>query len=245
MLSGPIWYAPSEPLRGAPAAPRSTATHETFIHSIRDAALAYAVEHGLDTASAAKLRAAKLVYGYGGGSYRGICVFGAWTHDDTKLEFVEIAASAEESDVQLAGTTVHELGHVLAGWNAGHGSDWRVACSRLGLLMAQASGQAYAPDHFAPTLWAAITLAPWPGDGRPRASLAPAGAFVPMSRPKGACPMGQGTRGGTSRGKGSGSRLRLYHCECLPPVKVRVASDDFQATCNRCAGAFTRQGKDN
>lgn len=33
-----------------------------------------------------------------------------------------------------------------------------------------------------------------------------------------------------------GSRLRLYECSC--PIKVRVASDSFDATCNGCAQAF-------
>jgi hypothetical protein len=36
-----------------------------------------------------------------------------------------------------------------------------------------------------------------------------------------------------------GSRLRLYECECK--VKVRVASDAFDATCNACGFVFTRQ----
>jgi hypothetical protein len=38
----------------------------------------------------------------------------------------------------------------------------------------------------------------------------------------------------------AGSRLRLWICGCSNPVKVRVASDDFQATCNRCNCAFKR-----
>lgn len=33
-----------------------------------------------------------------------------------------------------------------------------------------------------------------------------------------------------------GSRLHLYECAC--PVKVRVASDTFHATCNDCGEAF-------
>jgi hypothetical protein len=37
-----------------------------------------------------------------------------------------------------------------------------------------------------------------------------------------------------------GSRLRLYECGC--PVKVRVASDEFDATCNDCGESFERQG---
>jgi hypothetical protein len=38
---------------------------------------------------------------------------------------------------------------------------------------------------------------------------------------------------------GGGSRLRLWMCEC--GVKVRVASDDFQATCQQCEGLFEMQ----
>jgi len=35
------------------------------------------------------------------------------------------------------------------------------------------------------------------------------------------------------------TRLRLYECAC--PVKVRVASDDFAATCNVCDHPFERR----
>jgi hypothetical protein len=37
------------------------------------------------------------------------------------------------------------------------------------------------------------------------------------------------------------TRLRLYQCECDPPVKVRVARDDFDATCNICESPFELQ----
>lgn len=37
-----------------------------------------------------------------------------------------------------------------------------------------------------------------------------------------------------------GSRLRLWECGC--GVKVRIASDDFHATCDDCGEAFERQG---
>jgi hypothetical protein len=36
-----------------------------------------------------------------------------------------------------------------------------------------------------------------------------------------------------------GSRLRLWECAC--PVKVRVASDEFNATCGECDSPFERQ----
>jgi hypothetical protein len=35
------------------------------------------------------------------------------------------------------------------------------------------------------------------------------------------------------------TRLRLWACEC--PVRVRVASDQFNATCNECGCRFRRQ----
>jgi hypothetical protein len=37
-----------------------------------------------------------------------------------------------------------------------------------------------------------------------------------------------------------GSRLRKWVCGCEKPIPVRVASDDFDATCNRCGEAFRR-----
>lgn len=40
-----------------------------------------------------------------------------------------------------------------------------------------------------------------------------------------------------------GTRLRLWECEC--PVKVRVASDEFHATCDVCEEHFVRQGGDD
>jgi hypothetical protein len=41
-----------------------------------------------------------------------------------------------------------------------------------------------------------------------------------------------------------GSRLRLYQCECEPPVKVRVARDGFQAVCLVCEREFVQVGKE-
>ena len=38
-----------------------------------------------------------------------------------------------------------------------------------------------------------------------------------------------------------GSRLRLYECQCEPPMKVRVASNDFVALCLRCNNPFEKQ----
>ena len=51
----------------------------------------------------------------------------------------------------------------------------------------------------------------------------PHAALVPMLRPK------------------PGSRLRLWECKCPRPVKVRVASEDFEAHCDRCAAPFKQK----
>jgi hypothetical protein len=208
-------------------------THETFLHAVRDAVLSR-----VKPADRARLGEAKLTYGAGSGAYRGICVYDAWTNGSAHA-FIEIAASGEESPVQLAGTTVHELGHVLAGSGAGHGAAWRAACKVLGLDAVSAAGQDYQPAHFAPELWWTIERLPFPTDGRPtfHASIG-----VAPRRPLRPCPLGRGTRGGRSRGPGSGSRLRLWECSCQPPIKARVARDQWDATCNVCQTAYTRKG---
>ena len=46
----------------------------------------------------------------------------------------------------------------------------------------------------------------------------------------------------TGNYKKQSARLRLYECDC--PVKVRVASDTFNATCNECEGVFKRQASE-
>jgi hypothetical protein len=131
----------------------------------------------------------------------------------------------------LAGTTIHELGHCLAGTGTGHGRQWKLACKALGLIWCQAGGQAYSESDFAHEVWARIARLPSPSDGVPLHRARMNGS---VRQP---CRQGIGTRGGRSRGPGSG-RLRLYECEC--PVKVRVASNNFQARCLVCLSPFKR-----
>jgi hypothetical protein len=49
----------------------------------------------------------------GDGTYRGVTVFDAWENGVGRVDIVEIAATG-----QVAGTVIHELGHVLAGRGA-------------------------------------------------------------------------------------------------------------------------------
>lgn len=207
-------------------------THERFIHAVRELVLPR-----LNAEQAAALAKTKMVYGAGNPMVRGLCYYGHW-HDGTIGDLIEICAFGEESLVQLAGTTVHELAHVLAGRGAGHGRMWKRAAKVLGLHVAKASGQTYSPAHFDPALWNEISLLPPPADGRPTALLR---NYLLVPPP---CPLGVGTRMGTSRGPGSGSRLKLWLCACEPPVRVRVARKDFGATCHACGQSFRRPDGD-
>jgi hypothetical protein len=218
-----------------------TGTHERFIHATRAAVVERALDVAtVDAGEAERILHAKLVYGIGDGTYRGVCHYDAWVNGVGKVAVVEIAATAEESWVQLAGTTVHELGHVLAGWEGGHGPAWKAAAERLGLRRPMAAGQRYSLSQLAPRIRETVyRMADELDDGSPAFRTSGLGVRIPgVPRP---CSAGTGTRGGTSRGKGSGSRLRLWECGCTPkPVKVRAATDALDATCNVCGTAFVK-----
>lgn len=214
------------------ARPRNAAmTHERYVAAV--AALAIARLSPEEAELASKI---KLAYGSGPNGTRGVTYFGSWKGqgEDGARPFVEVCAFGEQDWIQLAGTTIHELGHVLAGPGAGHSKAWHAACARLGLRCVLAAGHAYMLANFAPGLREAIEALPKPVDGLPANLASGIGKFMKF-RP---CGAGHGTRGGKSRGAGSGSRLRLWACECVPPVKVRVASDAFAAHCDHCGAAF-------
>ena len=126
-----------------------TTTHEEFLLSVKELALATA-PHDVKR----KLEPVKLVYGHGDGHTRGICYYDHWRANGSgAVPFLEIHAAGEESVVQLAGTTIHEMGHALAGCGAGHAGAWKAACAVLGLNAREAGGQDYHADDFAPSLW--------------------------------------------------------------------------------------------
>lgn len=242
-----------------PREPRQPTTHELYLHAVRDVVVTRASERGAITAEQAEqLGRTKLLYGVGNGTYRGVTVYGAWHHggpvntrgeagEDSgasgRVDIVEVAATGQESWVQLAGTVIHELAHVLAGHAAGHSIAWTDTAVALGFTMRPAAaGQVYHLAMIEPAIRHAVhALAQRIGDGRPEFdthAIPTAATTTVTPRP---CSAGIGTKGGTSRGKGSGSRMRLWQCACAQkPVKVRVASDDFRATCDHCGAAFKR-----
>lgn len=216
---------------------------EQYIEAVRDIALDFA---SLDDATRDRLRSVRMVYGVGTGRERGRTIYGAWNAGPSApiadTDVIEVAASGQESWLQLAGTTVHELAHALAGWDAGHGKDWKSAGQTLGFRTPpRASGQTYHLAAFPPAMRERIyATAQALSDGDPQ--FMRLGVTGGRSRNvAGTCSAGTGTRGGTSRGVGSGSRLRLWECACPKPIKVRVASDDFKAHCDLCGGAFERR----
>lgn len=214
-------------------------THQEYIQQVARIALDRLPENERGKVDA------QISYGAGAPGLRGITYYGCWQNGNPEpIPFIEVCAFGEENDVQLAGTTIHELAHVLAGHGAGHSHDWKRACERLGLRAAKAAGNVYRMAQFDPEVRMAIASLPSPTDGKPVGARSRMG-FLPIHqvKPK-ACPLGVGTRGGKSRGKNSGSRLRKYVCECQPkPVIVRVASDDFRAHCDTCGKAFKREEK--
>jgi hypothetical protein len=130
---------------------------------------------------------------------------------------------------------------VLAGQEAGHSTEWKDTAVALGFTVRPAAaGQVYHLAMIDPTIRHAVhELAQRIGDGRPEFRAFAIPTLLTKPRP---CSAGTGTRGGRSRGKGSGSRMRLWECGCTPkPVKVRVASDDLQATCDLCGSAIKRR----
>ena len=183
----------------------TTQTHETYIQAIVALAMLR-----LDAREQQKVADAKIVYGAGSPRTRGVTYFGGWENGggpEAPHAFVEICAFCEADPVQLAGTTLHEIAHVLAGHQAGHGAGWKETCNKLGLRSAKAAGMQYCMAAFDPPLRDAIARLDSPGDGKPIVTRVNARPRKP--RP---CSSTVGSHGGKSRGKGSGSRMLKLSC---------------------------------
>ncbi len=111
--------------------------------------------------------------------------------------------------IVVLGTLLHELVHASVGCEHGHRKPFSQAARKVG-LDGPPTATVVGPALL-PVLQAYVE----------RVGPYPHAAIVPRVREK------------------VGSRLRLYECTCASPVKVRVASQDFQATCLHCGGLFT------
>ena len=244
-----------------------TVTHEAFVQRV------YTLARSLPTLTKADRKALdgiKLTYGTGQDGLRGVTHYAKWAcgcdahgkrltgRKDVAKALVGICATGQESVVQLCGTTLHELAHVIAGLGAGHGPAWRQACARIG-LPAAVNGTEYRWDCFEPTVASKLQRLPVPNDGKPLtlaaqiaalkasgqgAALPPAyqGTTLPPEPRVRICLAGFGTRGGQSRGAGAGSRYLLWTAQhkapCTRPSKLRCASTELAVTCV-CGAAYT------
>ena len=208
-------------------------THEQFIHKVTKLVLSR-----LNAKERKLIEATKLVYGAGPSGTRGITYYDRWkSNGKGSAPFVEICAFTQEGWIQVAGTTIHELAHVLCGMGVGHTKTWKDMCERLGLLNARAAGHEYILESFDKKMCAGLKKLKKPDEGEPVANLSAGGLTLTLRT----CGAGTGTRGGKSRGKGSGGRMKLYHCGCEPVVKVRHAGERFSASCNHCGCDFEKQ----
>ena len=207
-----------------------TLGHEEYLHAVRDV---FAVR--LNEVERVTVLGAELLYGAGRPNVFGTCFYDRWKREQIH-DVIEISAFNERSVEQLWETMGHELAHVIAGHDAGHGPEWKAVAKRLGLRRPMAAGPAGIED-LDPELMRVLRQIPIPQDGKPVTSSASVIRTEPI--PGSRCPLGIGTRDGESRGPGSGSRLRLFMCECPdPPVRARVARDEFDATCGKCGSKF-------
>lgn len=207
-------------------------THETYIARVHQLCMARVQD---DKAAIAALGSIKLTFGAGQAGLRGVTYYNRWQGKGASpAPFVEICAFGKEHAIQLAGTTIHELGHVLAPIGAGHGKAWHEACDKLGLRHCHAAGHEYRWADFHPDIRLSLAALPPVDEGEPVKGLDGFGFGAKLR----SCPAGIGTRGGKSRGTGSGSRLRLFECACEPPIKARVSRDEFRATCDCCNSGF-------
>jgi len=224
----------------APKAPKAPKTHDDYIRQVFKLALR---ERSCTDADRAILRDVRLAYGDGEAGTLGITRYNKWKKADGGLtHWCAVCATCQpEGAFLLAETVLHELGHAIA-QGAGHGPGWVEASKRLGLIDAKATYRHGDKPVFSPTMLAALERLPEPTEGRPVYGASTVPGLPPVAPPIRPCGAGVGTKGGKSRGPGSGTRNALHQCACVPPVRVRaaVSKRPLLATCGHCNGPFVR-----
>ena len=159
-------------------------------------------------ATAAALSEVRLVFG-SGTRRRGVGPMQrAWNGGEAvePLALVEIAAVGGLSPAETCHVVLHELAHVLAP-GTGHGKEWRYAARQVGLLNPRArpeAGELADWGAISPAIRPVLQAIPVPTE------RAPAEFYDWHRRP---CVAGYGSRGGTSRGEGAGSRYLKVVCQ--------------------------------
>lgn len=110
--------------------------------------------------------------------------------------------------VEVLATLAHEMVHAIEGCKVGHRGAFAKTARAIGLEGKLTA--TVAGDRLRARLL----------DIHDRLGVYPHAALVPTEKKK------------------VGSRLRLWECACEKPVKARVASDNFDATCNLCESPF-------
>ena len=123
------------------------------------------------------------------------------------LPLVEIAAIGGLSPPETCHVVLHELAHILAP-GMGHGKVWRHAARQVGLVRPRAT-----PDAGELADWNAISSALRIALQAIPVPTEPAPAEYWYDWQRRACGAGYGSRGGSSRGEGSGSRYLKATCQ--------------------------------
>jgi hypothetical protein len=127
----------------------------------------------------------------------------------SNVEALAITVRWGADDVEVLQGLAHQMIHAVVGLHNGHRPPFGRLAERIGLAGPAATSIA------AETFREAVA--------RLRLELP---AF-----PEGGMVLDEGLRK-------QRTRLRLWECSCVPPVKARVSRDDFDATCKVCGRAF-------
>src|SRR3990167_8064472 len=134
-----------------------------------------------------------------------------WHHELVKQDAAHVFISPLVADpVIVLGIGLHELCHAALPAKTGHKAAFAMAIKSLGLEGKPTSTVVGAELADRLNDEALPVLGPYPHQAFDVSTLA----------------------------KKQSTRLRLYECQC--PVKVRVARDDFDATCNWCDSKFVQ-----
>ena len=129
-----------------------------------------------------------------------------------------------DDSIEVAAILLHELIHAGIGLHEGHGKLFSQSAKKVGLVKPWTATTA--SDGLRMLLEAHVQVL----------GHYPHAALVDLSAQRQPGESGSGGQEGSRQG----SRLRLHQCSCQPPIKARVARDEFRAKCEDCQQQFQR-----